>query len=429
MDRGDRDLWLRSAPPPPPSQHDISAALGIELSRGTSFDIAVPSDLSQHVTLLGVTGSGKTTSAERLAGAALGAGVGVVIVDAKGGGLRGAAQRLARAHGVDYRHVLPGSPTSLGYNPCAVGSRSQVADKLVSAFSHGPNAEVYRLIGQEAIAIIVGLLRATGETVTVRRIRQELDRRAMPGLSQAGSDVAPQLASDLLELSDRSKLAGDALDGMRARLGALLHGEYGELFDNSLETLDLYGALDAGAGVTYIGLPALAVSADTALMARVLIQDLKQVAHRRLIDGGSNAAVLILDEFAALDDPAQLCDLLRQAREARVCTVVSTQHLPDPLVAYALRASLLGAGLVIAHRVSHDDAEAVANLVGTEKATEVTHQVAQGSNTGQGTVRRVDRYVINPNVIKQLATGEAIVLSTVGRRRAAAITVYSGGFL
>lgn len=36
---------------------------------------------------------------------------------------------------------------------------------------------------------------------------------------------------------------------------------------------------------------------------------------------------------------------------------------------------------------------------------------------------RVDRYVVNPNVIKQLATGEAVVLSVVGVRRVARITV------
>ena len=175
--------------------------------------------------------------------------------------------------------------------------------------------------------------------------------------------------------------------------------------------------------VTYVSLPALAVTPDTALMARVLVQDLKQAAYQRLADPHTRPALLVLDEFAALDDPVQVTDLLRQAREARMATVVSTQHLPDAATAYALRAALLGAGLLIAHRVGHDDAQAVANVIGTESATEVTRQVEEGANTGRGSARRVDRYVVNPNVIKQLPTGQAVVLSVVGERRSARITV------
>jgi hypothetical protein len=38
-------------------------------------------------------------------------------------------------------------------------------------------------------------------------------------------------------------------------------------------------------------------------------------------------------------------------------------------------------------------------------------------------VRAVDRYTVDPNVMKQLATGEAVVLSIVGGRRVATLRV------
>ena len=244
----------------------------------------------------------------------------------------------------------------------------------------------------------------------------------MAGLAHRARDVAPQLAADLADLGKRGGVSAEALDGMRARLGALLQGEYGELFEREGEQLDLYEALER-AGVTYVSLPALAVTKDTALMARVLIQDLKQAAHRRLQEESAPPALLVLDEFAALDDPEQICDLLRQAREARVAVLVSTQHLPDRATAYALRAALLGAGLLIAHRCGTEDAEAIAGVIGTEKGVEVTRQVEGGANTGLGSVRRVDRYIVNPNAIKQLGTGEAVVLTSVGERRVATVRV------
>jgi hypothetical protein len=261
--------------------------------------------MAQHITLLGLTGSGKTTTAERLAEGAVACGVALLVVDAKGASLRAAARRLAAASGLDYREVVPGAPATLGYNPCAVGSRAQVADKLVSAFTHGPAGQVYRVIAMETISILVGILQGLGEPVTIRRLRRELDRTRMPGLAHRARDVTPELADDLADLAKRGGVTADAFEGMRSRLGALLHGEYGAVFDGDGPQLDLPAAL-ASPGVTYISLPALAVSQDTALMARVLIQDLKQAAFERLRQPDAAPAMLLLDEFAALDDPEQI---------------------------------------------------------------------------------------------------------------------------
>ncbi len=397
--------------------------LGRDPLRGQDTVLRLPADISHHCTLLGVTGSGKTTTAAALMNSALSAGMAVLVIDAKGGGFRRVAWSLARAAGVPCQEVDPNRLGGMGYNPCLLGSPSQVADKLVSSFSHGGASDIYRLIGQEAIALLTAGIRATGEMASLRRIRQELNRYTMPSLAKRVAEVDQGLADDILDLSKRGRVAYDALEGMRSRLGALLHGAYGELFDAVGHQLDLHDAL-AAPGVTYFSLPALAVSADTALMARVLIQDLKQVAYRRIMAGNMRPALLILDEFAAIDDPEQINDLLRQAREAGICTVVSTQHLPDARSSYSLRMSLLGAGLLIAHRTVAEDAETVAEAIGTEKANEVTRSFDHGSNTGQGAVRRIDRYVIDPNAIKQLQTGQAVVLCTVGTRRVWKIVVH-----
>ena len=190
-----------SAPPPPAPPGLV--VLGIDRLRQRPVIVALPAEVGQHVTLLGVTGSGKTTTAQRLLAGALVAGMGVLVVDAKGGGLRAASRRLADSAGVGYVEMVPGAGESRGYNPGAVGSASQVADKLVSAFSHGPSGQVYAVIAQEALAILTGVLRALGEPVTVRRLRTELERSRMTGLAHKVRDLAPALAVDLAELATR----------------------------------------------------------------------------------------------------------------------------------------------------------------------------------------------------------------------------------
>lgn len=409
-----------ACPPPHPAG---AIRLGADALTGKPFDIAVPGGIAQHVTLLGVTGSGKTTTAVRLAEGAARSGHAVVLVDAKGASLHAAARNLALSCSTPFREVVPGAPGTLGYNPCASGSRAQVADKLVSAFTHGDAAQVYRNISSEAVSIVTGVLRTLGEPVTVRRLRRELDRTRMPGLAHAARERAPDLAQDLADLSKRGGVSAEALEGIRARLGALLHGEYGSVLDGDGPQLDLAAAL-AGPGITYVSLPALASTQDTALMARVLIQDIKQAAFERLRGPRPAPALLVLDEFAALDDPHQVEDLLRQAREAGVATVVSTQQLPDARTAPRLRATLLGPGVLIAHRVGADDATAVARAVGTVRGVRVTRTYEGGEEVGRRSVQTVDRFAVEPTTLQWLRTGEAVVLSAaMGEQRLATVAV------
>jgi hypothetical protein len=81
--------------------------LGVDAEASRSLDIQLPGDLAAHVFLPGASGSGKTTTVTRLADGALANGYGVVIVDAKAGGLGGAARGLAAQHGVPFHLVDP----------------------------------------------------------------------------------------------------------------------------------------------------------------------------------------------------------------------------------------------------------------------------------------------------------------------------------
>ena len=136
-------------------------------------------------------------------------------------------------------------------------------------------------------------------------------------------------------------------------------------------------------GVTYLGLPATAASEDVALVGRVLIQHLKQVAYEGLWSESPRPGLILFDEFASLGDAAQLVDLLLQAREARLAVVISTQQLPRESA--LLRKALLGAGVLIVHQVgAPEDADALARALGSRTGPEIARQIHLGPYRTRG---------------------------------------------
>jgi Helicase HerA, central domain len=415
---GHRQLML---PDPLTSGSDSSPAhppgrirLGVDAETNGPLDLDLPTDLAAHVFLPGASGSGKTTTVARLADGALANGYGVVIVDAKAGGLGGTARALAARFGVPFHLVDPDDPDSLGYNPCS-GDAASVANKLVGAFTYGPAAEIYKNIAMEAVPVVVRGFQAADEPVTLDTLYAAFGPRGM-------TNIAHKLPADerirerLLDLEDGDRTSGSGRAGLQRRLGALLEGKFGELF-RAQPMLDWDHAL-AQPSVTYIALSALASSEDVELMGRVIAQDLKQVCARRLrqlADRQQLVPVLaVFDEFAALNEAEQLTDLLLQARQALMPTVISTQFLPETT---SLRKACLGAGLLIVHRVEAEDAEAIAAQFGTRRASDVTHQIDYETGFSEkGSIRRVDKFNVHPNELRNFQTGQAALKSVPKQR-------------
>ncbi|HWX45602.1 MAG TPA: hypothetical protein VNY52_09810 [Solirubrobacteraceae bacterium] len=415
-------------PRPQTSRLDSSLAhppgcvrLGVDAETNRPLDLNLPADLAAHVFLPGASNSGKTTTLARIVDGALANGYSVVTIDAKAGGLGGIARQIATRYAVPFNLVDPDDPKSLGYNPCT-GEAPAIANKLVGAFSYGPDAQIYENIAMEAVPVIVRGLQAAGEPVTLESLYAALGVRGLANI--AGKlPYDHRLHNRLLDLENGDRLGSSGRAGMQRRLGALLEGKFGDL-------LRLQPALEwdrafAQPSLTHIALSTMGSNKDVELMARVVAQDLKQIAASRL-DQLKNGADLvpvlaIFDEFAALREADQLSDLLLQAREALMPTVISTQYIP---VTVSLRKACLGAGLLIAHRLEAEDAETIAAQFGTRRATEVTHQVDYGTGFSEkGSIRRVERFNVHPNELRNLEKGQAAIKS-VPQRRYTIVQVY-----
>jgi hypothetical protein len=403
-----------------PDHPDGSIRLGLDGETSRPFDLELPSELATHVFLPGASGSGKTTTLTRLADGALANWFGAIFVDCKAGDLGETARMLAQRYGLPFYLVDPDAEETLGYNPCS-GDAASVANKLVGAFTYGPAAEIYKNIAMEAIPVVVRGLEAAGEDVTLDALYDAFGPRGMAKIAQkippGGDDErVRQRLLGLASNAEHDRVGKGGYAGLQRRLGALLEGKFGDLF-RAEEMLDWENAL-AEPSVVYIALSTLASSEDVDLMGRVIAQDLKQVCDRRIkarARGEDPVPVLaIFDEFAALHEADQLVDLLLQARQALMPTVISTQYLPEST---PLRKACLGAGLLVVHRVEAEDAEAIAAQFGTRRATEVTSQVDYETGFSEkGSIRRVDKYNVHPNEIRNFKVGQVAVRSVPTER-------------
>lgn len=389
--------------------------LGVDATRSTPFDLDA-GELAQHVFIPGTSGTGKTTTIVTLADGVLANGYGAVFVDFKGSGLRVKAQKLAERHGLPFTLVDPNDSKSVGYNPCS-GTPAAVANKLIGAFNFSGEAEIYKQVAMEVVPIVCRALAAAESDISLDTIYETLRPGGLTRLARQLDQDDP-LRVRLEDLDEPRGVGAAGIVGLQRRLGALMEGAFGDIF-RKRPALD-WDSVTRTPQVTYISLSATAAGEDVELFGRVIIQDLKQLCAERMraqMDGTKIIPVLIvLDEFAALREATQIMDFLLQAREAKAPAVVATQFVPKD---DSIRSAVMGAGILIVHRLEAEDADKMAAQFGTHSAPMLTAQVDYETGTSEkGSVRTVEEFNIHPNDLKELPVGSAAIYARPTMRRA-----------
>jgi type IV secretory pathway TraG/TraD family ATPase VirD4 len=156
-----------------------------------------------------------------------------------------------------------------------------------------------------------------------------------------------------------------------------------------------------------------------AQLGTLVVQDLVAASGDRLSDThrAAGGAIIGIDEFSGLGADHVIA-LLSRARESGMSALVATQEMADlNRAAPGLRDQVVG---VTAFKIIHRQevpasARMIAQMIGTEWVWEQTRQTAGqlfgGYDTGRGTRRRVERFIVHPNEIQWLPNGEAIMIS------------------
>jgi conjugal transfer pilus assembly protein TraD len=383
--------------------------------------------LSAHTLILGASGAGKTTTLLNLLTDHVERGRGAVVIDMKGS--REFARTLAQAAeraGRPFRVWTLDGPGH--WNPLAHGNPTELKDRLISAerWTEPHYQKAAERYVQNALKVW-GQARP-GRAPTLADVVAMLDEHR---LSIMLRDVPRQLATEVADY-----LAGlvpdqlSAVRGLQTRIAIMAESHAGPyLAPSESGTIDLPKAMREREVVLF-SLNSSRYGQLAAQVGALVAQNLNAAMGTRFEEGATEPVMIGIDELSALG-AHHVLSLVAQGREALFPVVAATQELADiNRVARGLADQLLGIpGTKIAHRQDlPESTRMIAEIAGTERVWEQTYHTDRRAllpdrETGRGTRREVDRYRVDPDTIKTLAPGEAVVITKIPKASVQKVTV------
>jgi conjugal transfer pilus assembly protein TraD len=374
--------------------------------------------LSAHGLILGASGAGKSTTLLRILTDHIARRRPVIAIDMKGS--PSFAAELQAAAAAAGRPFLLWSIDGPSYwNPLSHGNPTELKDRLIATerFSEPHYKRAAERYAQMALSVLAHL--HPGRPPTLAEMVTAMDSRRIPGmLRDLPRPLAHRVQDYLTELTPDQL---SAVKGLRTRLALLAESAAGPFLEprDGGAQIDLRAAL-AGDPVVVFSLNSSRYPGLAAQVGTMVIQDLVSATGERQAEANGAPlpqALVGIDEFSALGAD-HLIALVARGREPGLSVVFATQEFADmERAARGLRDQLVGnAAVKIIHRQDvPDSALMAAQLAGTHQVWERTIQTGGGLlgryDTRRGTRRLVEQFVIHPNQIKRLTTGEAIVIT------------------
>ncbi len=420
---GARGLASRSRRALEPEPAGIATVLGAD-ANGNRVTLS-DRQLSAHTLILGASGAGKSTTMLALLTDQIRRGRPVVAIDLKGS--PAFRDELAAAAAAVGRELRVWSPDGPGYwNPLAHGNATELKDKLIATERF--TEPHYQRAAERYLQATLQVLELVDpdRPATIEAVVGLMDPRRLAGVARELPRDRAQRLHDYLSTLTPDQLS--AIRGLQTRLAIVSESHTGAFLSPPVaaESIDLRRAL-AGEQIVLFSLNAGTYGKLAAQLGTLVVQDLIATMGHRLSEHGparaGEQATVAIDEFSAIGADG-VAALFARGREAGIGMVLATQELADlDRAAPGLRDQVLGNTAVkIAHRQDvPGSARTIAELAGTIECFEETRQL--GGNllgsyeTGRGSRRPVERFLVHPNEIKRLRTGDAVVITKLPRAR------------
>ncbi|HUA48399.1 MAG TPA: helicase HerA-like domain-containing protein [Solirubrobacteraceae bacterium] len=415
----------------PPARRGDEVILGVDTD-GRMVRLS-DNELSAHGLIVGASGAGKTTTLLTILTDQVRRGRPVVAIDMKGS--PSFVRELAAAAGDAGRPIqvwtLDGGAH---WNPLAHGNATELKDKLIRT-ERFTEPHYMRAAERYVQTVLQVLAQAHPDRPpTLQEVVELMDPARLTGILRHVDRPLRERVQDYRAGLTQDQLS--AVRGLQTRLAIVTESHIGPHLappgDPAGAMIDLRSAL-SGPEVVVFSLNSSRYGQLAEQVGTLAVQDLVAASGGRLsepTDGCAlEPAMIGIDEFSGIGTD-HVAALLARGRESGMPVFVSTQELVDFERASAgFRDLVLGVTAVkIFHRQDvPESARTIAQIAGTEMVWEETRQrgggLLGGYDTGHGTRRRVERFIVDPNEIQTLPRGQAIVISKIRGARPLTVRV------
>lgn len=384
------------------------AILGVDKQNGKPA-ILYDSDANLHTLAVGTTGSGKTTTIFNIVYSSIARNLPLFYIDGKGDvALANKVAATCKKFGRKF-YLFSMVGKSCRYNPLATGGYTSKKDRIIELREW--SEDHYRKIAEGYLQTVFKILRACNINADITTLAQYLRADNLIALARSTND------RELLKLAVNISEQDKNIQSLIFEIENLAHSEIGHLFDCSSDNvLQLSQALAENA-VVYFCLQPLQFPAYAELLGKLIINDLKALVATQLMKQEKLKIYTIFDEFSVFAGD-QIINLINQGRGAGVHAVLATQSLAD--ISKKGGTALLGQVLnncnnyIIQRQNNPEDAEILANIIGTKSELEITAQVSEKQGN-VGSVKQVREFLVHPDEIKMLQVGNAFLLNKSSR--------------
>lgn len=381
-----------------------------------------------HTHVVGSTGSGKTDSVLlTLLRRDIERGHGIIILDAKGdyellAKIKILANQVNREK--DFLFFSLSHPElSNTYNPLLRGNASEIKDKLIGATEW--REEFYKKKAEEALLTLLRPMEkilAKGNTqelaITFRTLYDLLtDIGQLRALRQNTDD--PGMYRDLGVMERNFGDSNKYLSGLIADLALVAKSEFSKLVDVAQGEIDLLKVYEEKR-IVYFSLNTQGYEETAKRFGRLVLQDIKTLSNHiqtQLSEGERHFLAIHIDEFSSFTYQ-NFIEVLNKGRGARFAFSLYHQSLGDLSARGMSFQQQILENTNIKIMMRQDDPisiEKMAKIGGSKKTLVSTYQTEEGiigkNYTGVGSIREGQVFRIDPDLVRALGRGEAMVIS------------------
>ncbi len=369
-------------------------------------------DNAKHVFASGTTGAGKTICLSNFVLNGIKKGTGLLLVDGKGDTGQGSILEIAKAFCEQHNRPLyvinmNEATKSAKYNPLKNATETVAKDMLVNMTEW--SEPHYKTNTERYIQRVVKLMNIAEIPLSFNSIIQNMSADNFESLSAVLQKSGLISKENHIENLDLIKASGKIAEQASARFATIAESEMGEIFDES--GIDIYSALKENAVILFILNPLIYPETSKALGRLILIDSKKAVSQ---LFNNDRRSFFVFDEINVYASSV-LIDLINKSRSAGVTCICATQSLADleTAVGEAFKHQIIENcnNYIVMRQNSFKSAEEWAKTVGTRSKLDVTYQMSKTEATGMGTAKQVREFIIHPDEIKSLKTGEGVFLS------------------